>query len=323
MNILITAIGSMASDCAIACLRQSFQARIFGVDTHDGSVLPAACALDGFKTVPAAQHPSYVPTLLDICRHLEIDCLLPLTDPEVDVLTARMNELPGGLTCCLPSPAFVAVARDKRRLATFAETLERSLPIETRASDDDLPADFEARICKPVDGRSSEGMLRYARGQLDRSLIQAGRDYVFQPYIDGDIVTVDVVRDREGGVTVMARTELVRTPRGAGLVVDVGESPAEGAAIEVCERLGLIGGINIEFLHTEQGVHLMDINPRLSAGVEFSLLAGYDFPTNTVAACTGGRVAERGPVRSGRYAKRYVGTKLEYPLASEVGAAAS
>ncbi|MEM9314997.1 MAG: hypothetical protein AAGA95_10240, partial [Pseudomonadota bacterium] len=152
MNILITAVGAMASECAITCLRESFPARIFGVDTHDGSLLPTVTALDGFRTVPPAEHPEYVPALLDVCRHFKIDCLLPLTDPEVDVLTDRIHDLPTSLTCCLPAPAFVAVARDKQQLAVFAATLEHSLPIETQAMDDALPANLESRICKPKDG---------------------------------------------------------------------------------------------------------------------------------------------------------------------------
>ncbi|MEM1189396.1 MAG: ATP-grasp domain-containing protein [Pseudomonadota bacterium] len=317
MNILITAVGAMASECAITCLRESFPARIFGVDTHDGSLLPTVGTLDGFQTVPPAKHPGYVPALLEICRHFDIDCVLPLTDPEVDVLVARSRELPGTLIRCLPAPAFVAVARNKRRLAVFAETLDCSLPIDTQSTDDGLPANTESRICKPMNGRSSEGLLRYAKGQFDRSQLQAGRDYIFQPLIPGDIVTVDAVRDREGGIAVLARKELVRTPRGAGLVVDVGESPAEEAAIEVCERLDLVGGVNIEFLQFGPSLYLMDINPRLSAGVEFSFLAGYDFPTNTVRACMGDRIAERGPVSGGRYAKRYVGTRLAKVLPPE------
>ena len=51
-------------------------------------------------------------------------------------------------------------------------------------------------------------------------------------------------------------------------------------AFFIGKKLQILGAINIEFLCSAHHCYLMDINPRFSAGIAFSHLAGYDIVKN-------------------------------------------
>ena len=135
-------------------------------------------------------------------------------------------------------------------------------------------------IAKPAGGRSSEGLLKV---QNMEHIINAGidvDDYIFQPIINGDIITVDYIRSKEEDV-VIARKELIRTKNGAGIVVDmISDVILNKIVKEIGRELDLIGCVNIEFIYNTEGYHLLDFNPRFSAGIAFSIMAGYNFPLN-------------------------------------------
>jgi carbamoyl-phosphate synthase large subunit len=79
----------------------------------------------------------------------------------------------------------------------------------------------------------------------------------------------------------VTREELLRTPRGAGITVKIWPEHLCGEmAREACRLLSVVGCINIEFNVCEGVPLLMDFNPRFSAGVAFSAMAGYDMVRN-------------------------------------------
>jgi len=106
--------------------------------------------------------------------------------------------------------------------------------------------------------------------------------YLFQPYIPGNILTVDIVRDRFGNCCAVARRELIRTLVGAGISVRVFRDHAlERSCKEIAELLNVVGCVNFEFIEADDGKrYFLECNPRFSGGVAFSVLAGYDFVTN-------------------------------------------
>jgi len=52
----------------------------------------------------------------------------------------------------------------------------------------------------------------------------------------------------------------------------------ESTCRDLAEKLQIIGCVCFEFIRdAEGGYHILECNPRLSGGVAFSCLAGYDF----------------------------------------------
>ena len=105
---------------------------------------------------------------------------------------------------------------------------------------------------------------------------------IFQEFIDGEIYTVDYLRDSNSAeYSAMPRIELLRTANGAGMTVEIVHNPEIVAlSNEIGSLLNIHGCVNFEFIEKENNYYLIDLNPRFSAGVGFSKVAGYDFPKN-------------------------------------------
>lgn len=278
-SVLVTAIGSMSSECVIGSLR-NIGCQVVGTDFYPLSYNPIALSCRAFSRMPMASDATYCTSLLAFAKSTGCTMIWPLTDPEVDVLAKhRVQCEAAGVRICLPEASVIADARNK--MAWSTSLLSGAKAFRTVPSYDSYwelcqnwAGDYVAkRIC----GRSSEGILF---SDTEAGAPAVGDGYFFQPFVRGDICTVDFVRHPlSGEIVCVPRTELLRTKNGAGTVVRI-ESPEAyiDAVTELVERLNLSGVMNCEFIRDEDGVlWLIDINPRFSAGVAFSLKAGYDF----------------------------------------------
>lgn len=149
-------------------------------------------------------------------------------------------------------------------------------------------------IAKPAKGRSSEGIVRIA-GATELAHCRntlSGKGYIVQPYLEGSVYVVDIVRQQSSGRQASTcRRELTRTSNGAGITVQMQSHEAlEAAAGRVAAHLDINGCVNMEFMVTDRAAYLMDINPRFSAGVGFSRLAGYDMVSNHLRCFAGGDI---------------------------------
>ncbi len=313
MNVLVTAIGSMSAQAVIKSLREIIDGKINGCDIYHEKWLPSRRLVDGFRTVP---HPvevdRYISFLLDLCREWQINFLVPLTDPEVDILSGFSDDFYAQGVSITVSPQWcIRIVRDKQelfeRLAGFAEVkMIPTYALKTCTESDELT--FPA-LAKPRKGRSSEGLFRLSsRCDVDLLLNNpAYRDHIVQPLIPGIVTTVDVVRDPATDTVVcVAREELIRTANGAGLSVRIIEDAALTRLVEfMVKTLDVRGAVNIEFMVNDTGAYLMDFNPRFSAGVAFSIMAGYDMVKNHIRCFTGEKLDICPKLQVGFFAKQF------------------
>lgn len=86
----------------------------------------------------------------------------------------------------------------------------------------------------------------------------------------------------------MPRWEYIRTKNGAGITVEIFYSKSlENIVKQIGNDLDINGCVNIEFIYDGDKYYIIDINPRFSAGIAFSKLAGYDFVKSHINAFTG------------------------------------
>ena len=284
---LVTAIGSLSAPAVIAGLRGIPGARVLGGDSNPARWLANSALVDGFHRLPCARDPAgFIDALLRLCRGHGITDIVPLTDPEVDVLDAHRDVVAAtGARMLMPDAETVRVCRDKWHLfqAFQSDPVVATIPTWLPVVDVQVPQALPL-LAKPRAGRSSEGLLRihdHADYRHAQSLMR-GRDYIMQPLLHGEVCVVDVVRQASTGhCATMARQELLRTCNGAGTSVRMlPTGTLDRQARHVAERLRLNGCINLEFLQDGDRYLLMDANPRFSAGVGFSVIAGYDMVGN-------------------------------------------
>lgn len=294
MRCLVTAIGSMAAEAVIQGVRRQPGAEVIGCNMFPREWTAASRLIEKFYVVPSSRDEStYLSRLFEICENERISHLVPLTDIEVDVLSAnrgRFHEM--GVKLCVSSHSTICAARDKLAIYRYFSNNYCIRPIPTADLQSERVFDFSyPMLAKPRRGRSSEKQvsipdakaLQFWRTQLVQE------DYVVQPFLAGTVFTVDVVRQLDGQKSVaMTRQELVRTVNGAGMTVNIRPRHAcDALALKVADILGVCGCVNMEFMCVNGTPMLMDVNPRFSAGVVFSVMAGYDMVVNHIRCFDG------------------------------------
>ena len=287
-RILVTAIGSFSADCVIRILKQN-NCYVVGTDIYPNEWHFESMLCDKVYQAPGAtDRKAYISFLLKVIVDEDIKGIIPLTDVEIDVINlfrAEFQKL--GVVIYTQSERTLSIARDKKYLSSFFDkdsSVKIPKFVDSKALTDDfvLPA-----IAKPINGRSSEGIVRiYDRDELIKFI---GRDnYIIQEFLEGDVCTVDYVRDKYGNDFSVPRVELLRTKNGAGTTVRIfSDKEISKLVSHIGNKIGVIGCVNMEFIKNNEDFFLIDINPRFSAGVAFTNFVGYDMVMNHVKAING------------------------------------
>lgn len=308
--VLVTAIGSFSADIVIKNLKKMGYT-VIGCDIYPREWIADSAQVEHFYQAPYATRPEqYIPFIQKICEEEKIEMILPLTDVEVDVFnTHRDWFLQQGVTLCISPKKTLDICRNKHRLEQFIrENGSVVTPIPTyRVKElEGEPQQFPV-VAKPYDGRSSQGLYILHSAQEWQNFAQSEdlEKYILQPFIEGDVLTVDVVLGADGSGAAVARRELLRTLNGAGTSVYVFADPQlEQRCLTLARQLGIVGCVNFEFLRSPDGSdHFIECNPRFSGGVEFSCIAGYDCVANHIRAYQG-QPAESFAVQHNQYIAR-------------------
>lgn len=286
-NILVTAIGSFSADIVIETLKKN-QYYVVGADIYPRHWIANGRKVMRFYQVPlAVEEDLYIEAVIDICRKEKIDFIFPLTDVEIDVFNRNRKLFRDiNVTLCISSYETINFCRDKRKTSEILSQIKDVNTIHNYSRDEIKKGNIKFPvICKRIDGRSSQGLYRiYNNDEL--VLFNQKNDmnsYIIQPFIEGDIITIDVVRNAKNGQCIaVPRKELLRTLNGAGTSVYVYEdADLEALCIRMADKLNINGCVNFEFIEsTSEVMYFLECNPRFSGGVKFTCLSGYDCVLN-------------------------------------------
>jgi len=303
-TILLTAGGSASAMPALLRYRAAgYRVIVCDIYPREWNAAPLA-ADEFFQALMVTDEAAYVQQMLDAVRRYQVDALLPLTDVEVDVLCSRRKDfLALGCILCTPEEDVVRLCRDKLRMAQrlSASGVCQTIPTyDARNAPDEYPL-----MLKPRSGRSSQGQAVVRSREEFEGAVSRRDDYIVQPFITGNIFTVDVARDAQGQVQALAREELLRTGNGLGTTVQVYEShPLEAVCAAIAEEIGLVGVVNMEFIHHGEAYFFLEVNPRFSGGTGFSMKAGMDTAMLMLACHQGQSIGLCSAVRPGVYTRQ-------------------
>lgn len=308
MNILITAIGSMSAECVISTLKKNRHV-IIGCDIYPSQWHYESRLCDKVYLAPkATDENTYVSFLLNTSRKNNIDCIVPLTDLEIDVINKyRHLFISDKIQLCMPSNDILQIVRNKYKLYEQFKDDPKVPSIATyKYNNDEIPSLPLPCIAKPYNGRSSEGLL-FIHTISEFNAIINKSTYIFQEYKEGSIYTVDHIRYKhtESSFSI-AREELLRTKNGAGLTVKTTNDPIlYDLTSYIGQTLGINGCINMEFIKHNGQYFLIDINPRFSAGIAFSQMVGYDMVINHLNCFTGKNIDSPIQIKEHILTKKY------------------
>lgn len=279
-NILVTSIGSFSTECVINSLRAFCSGRIIGCDIYPSEWHAVSNKFDFVYKAPLVrEEEEYFNFIKNLCIKESIKTIIPLTDIDVDFYNKHRSYFKiNNIIVTIGNTSFLNIARNKHNLYQFTKSSSYLETINSYLHDELTGLEKYPLIAKPKDGRSSEGIY-YLEKLSDLKKDSNKDNYFFQEVIQGSVCTVDYVRSSlTKNSYYLPRLELIRTPNGAGITVETFHSEYLGEITnKIGNELDINGCINLEFILKENIYYLIDINPRFSAGIGFSKLAGYDF----------------------------------------------
>lgn len=306
LTILVTAIGSFSADCVVNALKLNGY-RVIGCDIYPSVWHAVSKDCDKVYQAPfATKEKDYIDFLLEVSAKECVDYIIPLTDLEIDVINRnRLAFNKSHVSVLIQSEDCLKIARNKLAMyELFKESKIVNLPYSVSSEKLDMSFSLPA-IAKPIDGRSSEGLMRITSIEQLSNISQLS-NYIVQEYIQGSVFTVDYVRDKQGNDFAIPREELLRTKNGAGTTVRVvNDNRLCSIASYVGHKLDIVGCVNMEFIVNEDNYYLIDINPRFSAGVAFSNFVGFDMVTNHMNAFLGKTISPKVVFKEQIITKRY------------------
>ncbi len=307
MRLLLTAIGSMSAECAINKLKSAGH-YIVGCDIYPGEWHYETKLCDAFYQAPfATKENEYVDFLINLCKKEYLKFIIPLTDLEIDVIDShRFIFEENGIILCMQGPETLKIARNKYLLYKYFES-DVNVPSIKSCLLSDLDSNMRYPcIAKPYNGRSSEGLIRNATKEQILA-IENKNLYLIQEQKIGDVYTVDYCRSRKFNIDVaIPRKELLRTKNGAGLTIQtISDDSLVSLTSYIGNKLDINGCVNMEFILNEDKYYLIDINPRFSAGVAFSVMSGYDMIGNHLNCFIGEKIQKQVELKERIIIKKY------------------
>lgn len=312
MNVLVTAIGSFSADIVIKTLKKSGW-KVFGCDIYPKEWIVDAQNVDLFYQSPyASDEEKYITFILHITKKHNITYLLPSTDIEIDVLNKYRKKLEANnVRLCISKEETIRLCRNKLALQKYLTQNGIENTILTKKLEEvDIDSLQYPIVCKPVDGRSSQG-LTYIYNENEMIYFKEkvrNKHFIIQPLIEGNIITADVIRHAESKqVVVLLRKELLRTINGAGTsVYTFWDDILEKECKKIAEILEINGCVNFEFILDQNGkYHFLECNPRFSGGIEFSCMSGYNCIKNHFNCFTNNKIDNKDIFISQYIARKY------------------
>lgn len=311
-RVLVTALGTMNCTTIVKELRKmSEKFYIIGADINPVHTIYTSMEVDEYHQFPKCtiDRNAYFKFILNFCIEHKVDVYYCVVDEEVETMALHRDELSSiGVILCVANTAAVVTCHNKNKFAIWSEKhipeyCIRRFPRYEDVNDTDFPL-----FVKPVEGRASIGCSKIEnRNELNRYRAR-WNDYIVQEFTTGIFVVADVVRCHKTGLTkVCQRQELLRNKNGCGVAVKiVAYSSIETVCYKIAEALELDGVVNMEFFVGDNTIRIIEVNPRIPAGVEYSCMAGLNLVQLAYDIARGEEIKKFEDLKLNRfYAKRY------------------
>lgn len=281
IRVWITGVGGDLGQALVKALRLSAKSiQFYGSDLSDRGI--GSAFVDQFYRVPRADDPAYVPTLDHLCQQMQIEVVIPGSEPEIWTLSQLGDppQLPCGVPVLCQPHRWIQTYGDK---LTCMQAIAPSVPLAPFADGHQWDAVqqvvHQAGFPLIVKERRSSGSKGIHRVQ-SLTQLQAALAATQHPLVQGFI-------DDEGGefsVGVFATPTHIHTvvftrtlgPGGCSWYAETREdNEVEAYAQAIAHHTQATGSLNIQVRKSSQGVRLLEINPRFSSLVAARAACGF------------------------------------------------
>jgi carbamoyl-phosphate synthase large subunit len=285
LNILLSSVGRRVEIVEYFLKALNKRGKVYTADAD--KTAPALYIADGGFILPRVESASYLQNLIDLCTQKEIDLIISLIDPEIELLAANQELLrKRAKTKVLVSrKETVDICSDKLLTARLFRDL--NIPYVETGLLSEYSWEGAMVIAKPRKGSASAG-IHYCENQEQLEALKDKKDLIVQPILSGTEVTIDILCNLNGQMlSAVPRKRLKlragEVERGITIELDFILSYLE----IIVKQLKPIGPVNIQCFIIDKRPVFTEINARFGGGYPLSYHAGVDFPKMIIKMLNG------------------------------------
>jgi len=311
MNILLTSSGRRVE--LLQIFKRVISTRtdkVFATDVDESA--PTLKMADKSFIAPQIKNRSYISFLLKIAKNNKIGLLVPLLDPELNIIAKNAKKFSeNGICAMISNKKAIEIARDKLKTYYFFKNHGILTPNTCKSSIDvnNNPSKFEfPLIIKPRDGSSGNNVV-ICRDvtELDFYLKQISKP-IIQKWFSGVSVTIDVFGDGEGNTASIIPRKRLKTRMGeVERSITISDDLFREQVLKIVKHFKPFGAINLQCIVTSEGPVFLEINARFGGGYPLSDKAGAAFPKLLIDLMKGKKL----PSNLGKYRKGLVMSRYE------------
>lgn len=256
--------------------------QVWGAD--NSACAPGFSYCDKTILLPEVIKDHYPQVLLEICQTNKIDVIIPLIDPELEVLASwRKVFSDAGVMLLLSPEETVRMASDKYETYQFAIKNGISAPqtfIEINEVLDQIAIEELSWpvIVKPRKGSASIDIIYcHDRLQLEAALEMIAAPMI-QEVVKGEEFGFDLFGDQDyRPISVYCKKKLAMRAGETDKAISTNDSTLIEFGKKLLNSMKLMGPADVDVIVDKDGPKLLEINPRFGGGYPCSHLAGADF----------------------------------------------
>lgn len=309
-NVLLTCAGMRGDMVAAfkAALAREGQGGVV-VASDVSPLAPTLYLADRAALVPRVDDPAYVPALLALCREHAIRAVLPLTDLDQAILTARRDDFGAvGAAVVASDPAACELSVDKYAAHRFFEQHGIGSPPTW------LPGELPAEVPFPVLVKARRGFAArhiYRADDADELaffLRYTTAESMVQTFCRGEEFSIDLISDLSGRCLEAVPRSMIESKGGETIKGEsLDDAVLRDVAVRVAEALGIKGPACVQCFRDGDEHFVTDVNARFGGGFPVHVASGGGYPDIVLALARGESPAPRlGSYRAGVTMVRYL-----------------
>lgn len=283
MNILFCSVGRRAQ--LLKNFRQSMGEKGKIVATDISPYAPALYFADSVYLTPKVDDPTYLNTIIDICKKEKIDAVTTVIDPEIEILAKNRSKFKEiGVEVLAPYEKTARLCFDK--FAMYEYLTECGIPtvltfdgyLTFKEAFDNGKINFPVFV-KPRNGSGSVGARKILNLETLKSALETDSSLIVQEYMDGQDLDADVYVDTVSHepVAIFSKRKISTTIGGANKTISFKDGKLFDLIKSVVKYFEFNGPIDMDFFEKNGEYYLSEINPRFGGAYLHAYGAGVDF----------------------------------------------
>ncbi len=307
--VLLNGWGGLGGPSIVECIRRNPDRRKIKVVCADASPKPILdLKADRFAILPRGGHPSYMDSLMDLCRQEGVDVILPGSGPEIVTISKHLKRVKTeGVTTTvseydqirplLDKSEAYRVLQDQNYVPEFEHVTDASslLAAVRRMGYPQRPVCFKPSLYVNSGGAKGFRILRGSNDALTSAMSCSEIDYssinrlsktkkqldlLAMEYLPGKEFSVYALSDH--GKLIYCIPNL-REQMVGPYTFEASTVPANDEIVGICKsvvkRFGLSYNTNIQLKESNTGsLKLVEINPRMGGSIALPAAAGINLP---------------------------------------------